>query len=118
MRIRKVDPLTGDMLFGHSQADYWLNDARGVGQLVSSRLRLWLGDWFLNTDDGTPWLTRVLGKYTTDIRDATIQQRILATPNVTGITNYNSQLDPQPRAWTVHATIGTTFGQFMFRGSH
>ena len=106
----------GDMTFGHGTADYYINKADGVGQLVGTRLRLLLGQWYLNTDDGTPWLTRVLGKYTQDFRDPTIQQRILATPDVTGIAGYNSQLDRQTRQWTVHATIDTRFGQFKFLG--
>jgi len=103
------------MQFGNGAADYWINDARGVGQLVETRLLLWTGQWYLNVDDGTPWLTRVLGKYTADFRDVTIQQRILATPNVTGIQGYNSQTDRQTRAWTVEATIETSFGQYVFQ---
>lgn len=120
MRVRKLTPPIpggsllsgGDMTFGHGAGDYFINKAEGVGQLVSTRLRLWLGQWFLNVNDGTPYLTRVLGKYTDDFRDATIQQRILATPNVTGLRGYNSTLDRQTRLWTVHGTVQTKFGAF------
>lgn len=104
------------MVFGHGAADYWINKAEGVGQLVGSRLALWTGQWYLNTSDGTAWATRVLGKYTEDFRDVTIQQRILATPNVTGINGYNSQLDRQTRQWTAAAEIVTSFGQYVFLG--
>jgi hypothetical protein len=115
MRVRKLSP-SGDMMFGRGQADYWTNRAEGVGQLVGTRLKLWLGQWYLNVDDGTPYLTRVLGKYTEDFRDAAIQQRILGTPNVTGLEGYNSQLDRQPRVWTVAATVSTSYGTYKFLG--
>jgi hypothetical protein len=115
VRVRKLSP-TGDFMFGRGQADYWINNARGVGQLVETRLELWLGQWYLNVDDGTPYLTRVLGKYTEDFRDVTIQQRILATPNVTGLNGYNSQFDQQTRDWNVAANVATTFGTYVFLG--
>lgn len=104
------------MMFGRGAADYWIDNARGVGQLVETRLLLWLGQWYLNTDDGTPWATRVLGKYTEDFRDATVQARILATPDVTGLAGYNSHIDRQTRAWSVAATVSTTFGTVAFQG--
>ena len=115
MRLRKIDA-NGDMVFGHGQADYWFNNAHGVGQLVSSRLRLWLGQWFLNVSDGTPYLTEILGKYTENTRDAVIRERIFNTEGVVDISGYNSQLERQSRDFTVHATIGTAYGQFVFKG--
>lgn len=128
MRVRKLSPpipggvaITGvgggDMQFGHGASDYWINKAEGVGQLVETRLLLWLGQWYLNVDDGTPYMTRVLGRYTSDFRDATIRERILNTPDVTAIDGYNSQLDRQSRGWTVNADIATTFGTFQFVGA-
>lgn len=121
MRVRKLTPATatevgGDMTFGHGALDYFIDKAAGVGQLVETRLLLWLGQWYLNVDDGTPYATRVLGKYTQDFRDVTIQQRILATPHVISIDGYNSQLDRQTRQWNVHATVGTSFGTYVFVG--
>jgi hypothetical protein len=97
-------------------SDYWINDRRGVGQLCSTRLRLWQGDWFLSVTDGMPWKTKVLGKYTADVRDMAVQDRIYATPGVVEIQGYNSQLDTQARGWTVHANLSTIYGQFTLAG--
>jgi hypothetical protein len=127
MRVRKLtqagpDGLgpnggpAGDMTFGRGAADYWINDRRGVGQLVSTRLRLWQGQWFLAVNDGMPWGTEVLGKYTDDVRDAAVQDRIYATPGMVGVQGYNSQLDRQSRAWTVHASLQTVYGEFVLKG--
>ena len=110
MRVRKQDPVTGDRIFGGSQAAFFQNDPVGVAQVVQTRLALWLGQWFLNVDDGMPWLTKVLGKYTASVRDATIRDRILSTPGVIGIASYASQFDPQTRKFFVQATINTAYG--------
>lgn len=106
MRGRKLDA-NGDMLLGHGRADYWINDRRGVGQVVQTRLSLWRGQWFLNTQDGTPWATQVLGKYTDNTRDEAILNRIYGTPGVVNVTAYSSVLARQARAWTVHANISS-----------
>lgn len=115
MRVRKLDA-NGDMQFGRGQGDYYFNSPLGVGQLVSTRLRLWLGQWFLNVSDGTPYLTEVLGKYTENTRDATIRERIFQTTGVVDIMHYNSQLAVEARDFTVHATVSTLYGEFIFQG--
>lgn len=51
----------GDLLIDGS--DLVLFDgAERVSQQVEVKLKLWAGEWFLNTDFGTPYLSGVLGK--------------------------------------------------------
>jgi hypothetical protein len=109
MRVRKLDS-NGDMTFGHGGADYYVNDPVGVAQIVSTRLRLWLGQWFLYRSDGMPWLTKVIGKYTEDTRDAAITNRIFLTPGVLSIATYQSQLNRNTREFDVQAYINTIYG--------
>ncbi|MCX5516242.1 hypothetical protein C3941_19825 [Kaistia algarum] len=116
MRVRRIDA-DGDMVFGGGQRSYWRDQRDAPAQAVLSRLYLFLGEWFLDTDDGTAWKTRVLGKYTGDTRDAVIRSRILGTPGVTGIAAYESNLDREPRAFTVAATIDTQYGQTIVTGT-
>lgn len=115
MRVRRDDK-NGDMTFGRDDENYWVNSRFGVGQLVESRMMLWKGQWFLNVQDGMPWATRVLGKYTSDTRDDAVQDRINATTGVLDIGDYNSQIDVQRRIFTVHANINTVFGPYMLAG--
>lgn len=110
MRYRKTDA-AGDMVFGHGGSDYWQDVPEAVGAAVLSRLYLFLGEWFLDTADGTAWKTKVLGKYTGDTRDQVIRARILGTTGVSGIDSYSSDLDRQTRRFTVAATISTIYGQ-------
>lgn len=108
MRIRKLDA-DGDRLFGHSQGDFFVNSPEGVAQCVLTRLKLYVGDWFLDTSDGTPWYTRVFGKRTESVRDAVIKSRILGTPGVTGIISYSSQVSRDLRHFAIQCQVSTAY---------
>lgn len=120
MRYRKLDA-NGDYSFGAQQADFYIDSPEGVAQAVQTRLGLFTGEWFLDTTDGTPWRTGVLGKYTQDSYDAVIKDRILTTTVITGqlattagvksITAYSSTFDRDARKLRVEATIDTIYGE-------
>lgn len=107
MRVRMMDA-DGDLQFGIGQAAFQQNTPEAVGQLVQTRLNLWLGEWFADTADGLPWATRVLGRGTTPTYDSVIQERILATPGVQVILAYRSSL--VNRRLTVSTTVQTFYG--------
>ena len=115
MRVRKLDS-NGDFSFGSGSGDYWIDAPEGVAQIVSTRLQLWQGQWYLNYPDGMPWATQVLGKYTGSLRDPAIQNRILTTPGVSSLASYSSSLDRQTRKYTVQAAINTIYGQVKMAG--
>jgi hypothetical protein len=115
VRYRKLDA-NGDMQFGRGLSDFWINVPDAVAQAVETRLALQLGEWFLDTTDGTPWNTRVLGKYTGSTRDAVLQARTLGTPNLTGIASFSSGLNRETRAYTVKIVADTAYGQILFVG--
>lgn len=114
MRIRRVDA-TGDMTFGQGQTNFWRDVPDAPAQLASSRLHLEEGEWFLDTTDGTPWRTKVLGKRTANTRDPVIRSRILGTQGVKQITAYDSVLNRDTRGFAVQATIETAYGQAQLR---
>ena len=92
-----------------------------LAQAVQTRLGLFTGEWFLDTTDGTPWRTEVLGKYTQDSYDAVIKDRILTTmvinsqlvitAGVKSIAAYSSTFDPDARKLRVTTTIDTIYGE-------
>lgn len=106
MRYRPLDA-DGDYTIGKP---FLVDSPQCVAQALLTRLRLWRGEFFLDTTDGTPYLTDVLGKRTGN-PDAAIKQRILGTPNVTAITSYSSGFDGDSRVFTVSCTISTAFGE-------
>lgn len=108
MRVRKVD-VNGDMTFGGNQASFYRDQPEAVAQVVESRLNLWLGEWFLDLNEGTPYQTQVLGKYTEKSRDPVMQDRILGTPGVTELKAYSSTTNGNTRSFFVSAEIVTAY---------
>lgn len=106
MRYRKLDP-DGDYM-----VNTFLQDTpECVGQAIGTRLRLWSGQWFLDTTEGTAYETRVLGKYTGNLYDPEIKERILGTPGVLELVSYSSNRDATTRKLTIAATVSTIYGR-------
>lgn len=109
MRYRKLTA-DGDYSFGNGQADFYRDVPEAVGQSVLTRLRLWLGEWYLDITQGTPYPTGVLGKKTKEQADVTIQDRITTTDGMVDIQNYTSAVDPDNRDMTVSVDLDTIYG--------
>lgn len=109
MRYRKLTA-DGDYSFGSSELDFYRDVPEAVGQAAQTRLLLWIGEWFLNIEDGTPYLLGVLGKYSKEQADITIQDRVEGTQGFVSIEEYESVLDADNRALTVSMTINTIYG--------
>lgn len=106
MKYRALDG-AGDYQFGRT--GLLLTDTpQVVAQAVLTRLRLWTGQWFLDADEGTPYMDGILGYGTQDTRDILTRARILGTPGVTEITRYSSSV--QGRSMLVTAEIQTQYG--------
>lgn len=99
----------GDYVFGSSGPEFLVDSPQAVAQAIQTRLLLWEGEWFLDTSDGTPYQQRILGyNPTPGDRDVAIKERILGTPGVNSILQYQSSIDG--RAMTVNATVDTIYG--------
>jgi hypothetical protein len=109
MRVRRLTN-TGDYSFGNGQADFYRDVPAAVGQVCGTRLRLWLGEWFLDDQEGTPYMEGVLGKHSKAQADVTIQNRVTGTQGLTGFKNYESTLSPVTRKLSVRFDIDTVFG--------
>lgn len=114
MRYRRLQ--NGDMTFGSQQANFLRDSAQTVAQAVVTRLNLWLGEWFLNTTEGTPYSQAALGKYTTATIEPAIRSRILETEGVTSIESFGIQFDPDTRKVEIQASINTIYGATIIEG--
>lgn len=111
MRYRKLSP-TGDYMFGNGQADFLTNSPATVAQEVETYLKLFLGEWYLNVNAGTPWLEGVLGYNSQEEADQTLQNTILGLQGVQNLTNWKSSYDPTTRRYTsISAILDTIYGQ-------
>lgn len=109
MRYRKLDD-HDDYTFGNGALDFYFNVPAAVGQAVETGLMLWLGEWYLDTSLGTPYIQGVLGKHTQAIADGTIQNQVANTQGVVDISSYSSQFDSVKRTMSVELSVDTIYG--------
>lgn len=109
MRYRKLSS-TGDYVFGNQQADFYKDTPEAVAQAVKTRFLLWLGEWFLNVNEGTPYMQGILGKHSKQEADLTYQDVILNTTGVTSFENYVSAIEPSSRKYSASFTLNTIYG--------
>jgi hypothetical protein len=98
------------MTFGQSLLNFYVDTPAAVGQAVRTSLLLWQGEWNYDITVGTPYLLGIIGKHPQAVADQTVQDVILNTQGVTGITNYQSSIDETTRFYSVQATINTIYG--------
>lgn len=109
MTVRKLDA-DGDLALGPQEflTGY---TAEEVAQNVVTRLKFFLGEWFLNTADGTDWFGSVLGKGSALVsRESVIRRRILLTPGCAGMTAFSVTTDIATRELSVSASIVSASG--------
>ncbi len=106
-----ANPNYGDLLIAKGNL-VLTDDASGetTSQLVACRLRLFLGEWFLDTRLGVDYLGQILVK-DPDLAaiGALLKATILATPGVASVTSYSQTYDSQRRSFSV-TWAGTSTG--------
>jgi hypothetical protein len=101
---------SGDPIWGQGQANF-IADINAVAQIIATRLRLFLGEWFANTLDGTPYWQSILGKaVNVQVINSLLIARILATPYVSSVSNIDSTYNPSTFLYTFTVTVLTQFG--------
>lgn len=94
----------------------YISDTDAVAQAVLTRLNLLQGEWWESLTEGTPLWQSILGVSGARSRQQPIslllQQRILGTLYVTGISNVQTSFSTVTRAFTFYAVVQTRFGNF------
>lgn len=105
--VRALTP-DGDIATSGQQ---FLRDRFAVAQIIATRLRLFLGEYFLDTNEGTDWFAKVLTKQGSIAQtDALAQQRIIRTDKVVSLLSYESDSDISARTYTLTAEVLTDYG--------
>lgn len=107
MTVRKLDE-NGDIV---TQGSMFLTGREEIEQTIKTRLRLFLGEYFRDITDGTPWFEQILGKGSTlSAREAALRNRIVRTPGVVRLTSFKTNFDLDTRTYSVTAGALTTYG--------
>ena len=85
--------------------------AEQVRQQLIIKLRLWQGEWFLDTEFGTPYLQQILGKQLTlSGALAALRKSILEVSGVRQIISFSHAFDNRTRLLQVELTADTAHG--------
>lgn len=108
MTVRRLDADTDDIV---TRGQQFIGSREEIAQTVLTRLRLFLGEYFRDIQDGTPWYEQILGKFASlDAAEAALRNRIANTPGVVRLTSFSADFDLASRAYSVRAGILTEFG--------
>ena len=88
-----------------TSGEHFAKGKEATRQSVIRRLRLFLGEFFLDATDGTPWFQNILGKTDQDFAEAALKRRIITTPGVVGISSFSLAIEQRERRVVVQAEV-------------
>lgn len=113
MKVRKLDE-NGDIV---TRGVIWAYDKEAVAQTVSTRLKLFLGEYFRDITDGVPWFEKedgtegILGRgYSLSQVEAILRNRIARTEGVLKLLSFQIDYDETLRKISVRAFVLTVYG--------
>lgn len=105
-----LDPATHDLSVRGLDVPIVEGAAR-VRQNLVIKLRLWVGEWFLDTEFGTPYMTDILGKQITlGGAVAALKRSIQEVSDVADITAFQYNFNRAERKLFVNFEVSTPFG--------
>lgn len=110
----QLDQTTGDLLITNNSLTLTVG-AEAIRQHLQCRLRLFFGEWFLDTSLGVPWFEEILTKQQTfSVVREILKNVILGTPGVISITKFNFDYEPTGREATLEFSALSTDGPIDF----
>ena len=108
MTVRRLDA-NGDIATSGTQ---FITERAEIAQTVRTRLGLFLGEYFRDITDGTPWFQSVFSKQTSlSSKEAAIRNRIIRTNGVQSLTRFETDYDITTRKYSVNVGILTQYGE-------
>lgn len=88
-----------------------IGSAEQVRQQLVIKLKLWQGEWFLDTEFGTPYLQSILGKQLTlSGAIAALRKSILEVEGVRSILQFTYNFNSSARRLQITFTADTPYG--------
>lgn len=112
-----LDPVTNDLVIGTDVS--WTSGPDAVCQGIRIALAMIRGEWFIDLDEGVPYLERegidpalvLLGqKFNIEKARAAMRPEILKVPGVKEIISLDPTFNTSTRALTITFKVSTVFG--------
>ena len=109
----------GDLDFSSNDLEI-INGLEAVKQELQIRYKFFLGEWFLNPDEGVPYIRDVLKKNANETQVRALMREVaVTTPGVEKVNSLEFDLDTATRVLSVSMDIGAnidgelTYSQFV-----
>ena len=88
-----------------------IDNAERIAQQICITLKFWLSEWFLNKNDGVPYLERIMVKNPnmSHIRQI-LREKIMSVDGVDSVSALNLYLDKENRTLSVTYEAYTSYG--------
>ena len=107
MTVRRLDE-NGDIATSGQQ---FITGVDEIAQTIRTRVKLFLGEYFRDTTEGTPWFQQILSKsIAMETKESILRTRIARTDGVVRITSFDTDFEQSTRVWSVTAGVLTTYG--------
>lgn len=108
-----LDPLTGDLSINSGDLVIVSKDA-AIRQRLLQNLRLFSGEWFLDTSKGVPYYQIILVKNPNlDLVEATLKNTVLSTEGIVEMTRFEFDYDNGLRHLSVTIECKSTSGETL-----
>lgn len=109
-----IDNFSDDLILQDNDL-VMVNGAEMVRQNISIKLKLFAGEWFLDTEFGTPYLASILGKQISlAAAVAALKASILAVDGVQTITRFDYTFNRSARNLNVDFDVQTPYGLITY----
>lgn len=95
MRDLCLNPATGDLLIESRALRLTVDGAEAVAQKLRVRLRLFQGEYPLDTRVGVPWYTDILGRHPRATVEAILRRVIATCPGVDALESFTLSISAQ-----------------------
>lgn len=104
---------SGDMTFGQGLANF-AKASEACAQNVTTRLKLILGEWFLDTSAGVPYVETIFKEHVPQqLVEAQFKQTILETTDVQTLNSFSMTLNHKDRNASISVGITTVYNDVL-----
>jgi hypothetical protein len=126
MKYRRLDN-NYEPCFGRGKLDYLedrVENPDAIAQAIKTRLLGFIGEWWMDVNDGLPLWQQILGQRAkTSVIEGILVDRIkgLIMPDstyaITSVSQVTSDYDPETRAYSFSCYVDTVYGKLYITNS-
>jgi len=112
-RTWNIDDATGNLALSKDGNFGVVTGLEGLRQRVQTKLKLWRGEWFLDTTKGIPYRQSIFRRPASPgLASQTITKSILEEVEVTDVRKVSATIDSTTRVFSYSAQVASIYGEF------